>query len=584
MKPLHIFEAPFAPTSQEGADCQCVSCGTVTSATLKLSEYPHRYIPKKWVVHSVHRGLLCSDCHARGNVGTDYVLTKESWHDGKRVYQSLLSRPLISEEQRYILLSVVDAVLRAASQHSLGMAVDIEGLKVDRFIASSGRPMTLESAWAIALKAARILGYNKVGPRYAVVAPTQVTDALLAELLIAMERAYDEVVGEVVNRPDTAGDGAVLRMEQLVHQHRSRERGEYEDTDRAGRSVRRATVVKRDEQDEHVHINDALRANIAVRMMQLSGWLRLHTDGEETVFEKVESLVQGFADGEDADGFHATGWLRRAMSLRLTGHLDRDARWLPNADEDACPSGMSSGMRMILLSERVSEIEQARGVLEQLSKSGRNALDDPGSLPWDEDREVHRLDHISGGMVPSVIEYKRESVMSEKLRKQGKDIASSVGLGMQLAAANEAGEVLVDIAKEMFADSPMIQLALQSPDGKELAKFLMAVLLQTGAEQTNLLPNSEAIAHICKLQMAASTQSLVAPRMNKLRKQLTKLAKLGTAAGAVGEKGKPASIQARFEEDDDDAVEQELEKLKAEMAEMKAAMASSKKKGKEVGG
>jgi len=136
------------------------------------------------------------------------------------------------------------------------------------------------------------------------------------------------------------------------------------------------------------------------------------------------------------------------------------------------------------------------------------------------------------------------------VKKQAIETAQAVGMGMQLAAANEAGEILVDLASELFSDNQMAQLMLKHPDGRELAKMLMAMLLQTGAEQTNLLPNPEAISHICKLQLTQSTSTLVAPRMKKVRRHLTKLAKLGSTVGATA--GAAGPLRARISDDLDD--------------------------------
>lgn len=149
-------------------------------------------------------------------------------------------------------------------------------------------------------------------------------------------------------------------------------------------------------------------------------------------------------------------------------------------------------------------------------------------------------------------------VSKSSFRDQGAEALDAVGLGLKLAAANEAGEVLVDIAKELVVDSPMLQLALESPDGREVAKLLLAFLVQTGAEQTDLVPKADLVSEACKLQMTASSFTLVAPRLNKLRKHFTKLARIG--AGAKGETIQTTRV--RVSED----LREELQQLKSEVA------------------
>lgn len=149
------------------------------------------------------------------------------------------------------------------------------------------------------------------------------------------------------------------------------------------------------------------------------------------------------------------------------------------------------------------------------------------------------------------------------LKEQGKEAMGAVGQGMKLAVANEAGEVLVDIAKELTAEMPAMQLMLQHQDGKEIAKLLMALLIQTGAEQTDMIPDSEFVAEACKLQMTAASYTLVGPRLNKLRKHFTKLAKVG--ARASGKVLTDTEARARIADDLD--IEEEFAEMRAEMAE-----------------
>jgi len=153
----------------------------------------------------------------------------------------------------------------------------------------------------------------------------------------------------------------------------------------------------------------------------------------------------------------------------------------------------------------------------------------------------------------------------ERFKKQNKDAASAVGKGLLLASANEVGETLIDIAKELTSEIPAMQLVLEHPDGREVAKVIVAWALHAGTAQSNLIPQGEFVGEACQLQMTASTLALVAPRMGKIRKHLLKLAKVG----------KEVSTGIRVEEDAgrDDSYQQmeaDLASMKAELAQLRA--------------
>lgn len=165
-----------------------------------------------------------------------------------------------------------------------------------------------------------------------------------------------------------------------------------------------------------------------------------------------------------------------------------------------------------------------------------------------------------------------------RVKQQAKEAAGAVGLGLQLAAANEAGEILVDMAKELAKDVPALQLALAHPDGREVAKLLMAFMVQTMAEQTNVVPQADAVATACKLQMAASSFTLVGPRLNKLRKHFVKLGRVGSAAAVTAGVAGAGALHARVAEGDaEDDLRDELDELKAEIAELRAKGAQAQR-------
>lgn len=150
-----------------------------------------------------------------------------------------------------------------------------------------------------------------------------------------------------------------------------------------------------------------------------------------------------------------------------------------------------------------------------------------------------------------------------RVKGQAKEIGSAMGLGVALAGANEAGEILVDLAKDALGDVPTMQAILEHPDGRELVKVLMAIIVHTGASQTNAIPKAELVKAACNAQITAASFTLLAPRLKQLRKHFVKLA-------SVGEQLENApAIQARVEEEDEDleeGVEAELHSLKTRTA------------------
>ena len=156
--------------------------------------------------------------------------------------------------------------------------------------------------------------------------------------------------------------------------------------------------------------------------------------------------------------------------------------------------------------------------------------------------------------------------LSSPLREQGREALGAIGYGLKLAAANEAGEIFVDVAAELAADSPFVSEFFRGEKGREVAKLLMAFLVQTGAEQTDLIPHSEFVSEACKLQMTASSFNLVAPQLHALRKHLTKLAQVG-----ANSRGETLTTGVRVIED----MREEFSEIKAELEELQELKSSS---------
>jgi hypothetical protein len=161
----------------------------------------------------------------------------------------------------------------------------------------------------------------------------------------------------------------------------------------------------------------------------------------------------------------------------------------------------------------------------------------------------------------------RKPARTDRLKTQGKEVASAFADGLVFASVNETGEILVDMAKELFEDVPVLQLALAHPEGREAAKLLMATALHTATSQTDIVPQGAFIGEACKKQMTISTFMLAAPRFNKVRKHLQKLAK-------IGERTASNAVQARVEPHTDEELAEAYAEMEAELNEMKAKLAA----------
>lgn len=114
-----------------------------------------------------------------------------------------------------------------------------------------------------------------------------------------------------------------------------------------------------------------------------------------------------------------------------------------------------------------------------------------------------------------------------KLKSQAKAAGKAVGLGVAMAAVNEGGDIMLDIAKAAAKDNPLIASLLESEDGREVAKFMVALGLQTAATHTNVIPKGQLVARVAEVQLAVSSFKLIGPRLKSMRGYLQALAKIG---------------------------------------------------------
>lgn len=207
------------------------------------------------------------------------------------------------------------------------------------------------------------------------------------------------------------------------------------------------------------------------------------------------------------------------------------------------------------------EMEASRGRLagaEDVARSGREAR--------------RAVAHTAGE--ERMADAEMGEVSSKDFKARAKDHFTEAGgalaMGLKLAAVNEGGEILLDIAKEIGKDVPMVEAMLESPEGRELAKLIAAFTVSGMCTYTDFVPKKEIVQDMMAMQMTVSGFQLAAPRMKVIRQKLQSLAGIGEKLGDIGEN---AGIRARVSEDEEPETEEEVE-----VEEEKAAKKKTKKK------
>ena len=161
------------------------------------------------------------------------------------------------------------------------------------------------------------------------------------------------------------------------------------------------------------------------------------------------------------------------------------------------------------------------------------------------------------GQAAQIMDKQRSRTMTRErktIKDQAKDLGGAATLGVAMAATNQSGEILVDMFKAIFANNPLVEAALEDPLVRELVKASMALVLYGAAENApGVLPKSEAIAKIAKLQVTWSTAKLSNEQLAKLRPFLMKLAEVGESLPALSE-GSENEVAEAVREDERERV------------------------------
>lgn len=98
--------------------------------------------------------------------------------------------------------------------------------------------------------------------------------------------------------------------------------------------------------------------------------------------------------------------------------------------------------------------------------------------------------------------------------------------GAQVAVADEAGEVMLNVAQVMLGDAYPALLA--TPDGKEVAKGMTAIALMYAIDSLpGIVPQEEGVRAASAMVLEAVSRDLVQPRLKRLEPVLLSLASAG---------------------------------------------------------
>lgn len=120
------------------------------------------------------------------------------------------------------------------------------------------------------------------------------------------------------------------------------------------------------------------------------------------------------------------------------------------------------------------------------------------------------------------------------LTAEAQSLGEAALLGGKLAAIDQAGETLLDIFKVVTSRAPALAVLLESVEGRELAKLIVASSLHAMAKNTDLIPAAAGVARVTELQVTVSTYKLVAPQLAELRVLVEKLSGLGALVAPGG--------------------------------------------------
>lgn len=133
----------------------------------------------------------------------------------------------------------------------------------------------------------------------------------------------------------------------------------------------------------------------------------------------------------------------------------------------------------------------------------------------------------------------------DRVFDQGKAIGSAVVEGAAMAAADQGGELLLDLARRIAPKMPIFETLLETPEGRELSKFIVATIVHTTAYQTELMGEGKARELIIKAveqQMKLSSYKIIGPQLAVLREFGMELIENGKELQEIEQLAKSADV------------------------------------------
>ena len=507
-KKLFTPGSPFAPATVVGEMRVCAQCGYQDRASDCIHTYPHRYVPTGWTYVEQFHGLWCPSC-ARDMGPPEFA-------------QNFIVRASSDPDDGFFVTIPIQELAKR-------WGVDVEDLrKLIDPVAGSSRQAPEVRANAEALAAVRELG---------------------------------EIVTELVTAV-AAGEPATKDLDGMHY--------DSESIDRMQREIwrmRRARAAVESGSESHrkiaAEILDRMRAQAETTVdvttffngiaWQALSNLFLIDHGADDLGDKIAFLVP--------TGFGPSIFTTvKAASFRNLSEREQIEYVFR---EFAAHAFIDKGETCELMLDRIfvhsSGPEYQKlfhdADLSETLASLTAMLQQFAPSSWSLPTENESVDH--GKETPMTS--KTKTAMKEQLDA----VKLAAAMGAKLAITDQAGELFLDIAKELGEDIPAINGLLESEDGREVVKLLMALLLQTLTMQTNFVPKGEVVREIAGIQITASSFKLLSTRLATLRKFAGRFATLGEEMEGLGVKARVETEEdAKLLQEAEEEVEVELQDLK----------------------
>lgn len=123
------------------------------------------------------------------------------------------------------------------------------------------------------------------------------------------------------------------------------------------------------------------------------------------------------------------------------------------------------------------------------------------------------------------IEPQKEVPMSTPVKPKTLEIVkSAVVHGAKVAAADEAGNLVLSAVREMVTDSPMVAHLLETESGQQVTKLVAATAFIQAIESGMIPDESGNIRQGLSLVIEAAARDFIQPQLAKITPHLTKLA------------------------------------------------------------